>query len=151
MTDPGNSRTAGGLPAEINSSIVALWRRHTGVRPTDACTEIRGNVVTCVLHDAGCELEGTEYAPQRARAVRTRHDRRRGSATFEIDAAAAVSRITRQRVSAFISRRDAETGVATETFTLEPSLGRGSGDLADRGGLERRYRLRLVDGRHGEA
>jgi hypothetical protein len=33
--------------------------------------------------------------------------------------------LTRQRVSSFMSSHDRDTDVATEIFTLEPSLGKG--------------------------
>ena len=121
------------MPAEINSSVSSLWKRHTGVRPSDARTEIRGNVVTCFLVGAGEAARDAEAGPT----------------NFETDAAAEVSRITRQRVSSLLSSRD-DAGGARETFTLEPSLGRGAEELADRGPKARRFRLRLVDGRHAD-
>ena len=134
LLDSTDSRSAAGMPAEINSSVSMLWKQHHGNQPSDARTEIRGNVVTCEL-----VVPGNEPIPGE-----------NGAATFATDAAAAVARITRQRVSALFSSRDGTTGVARETFTLEPSLSRGSEDLADRGAGAREYRLRLVDGRHAD-
>jgi hypothetical protein len=40
------------LSGELTKSFVSLWTRYAGKPPTDARTEIRGNVVTCVLADA---------------------------------------------------------------------------------------------------
>jgi hypothetical protein len=122
------------LSAELTESLSSLWTCYAGKRPSNGRTEIRGNVVTCVL--VGADREPGVAA--------------RGVANFETDAAEAVSRITRQRVSALLSSRDAATGVARETFTLEPSLGRGASELADRGPKAKRFRLRLVDGRHAD-
>jgi hypothetical protein len=59
------------------------------------------------------------------------HDTIRGAgkltpAAYKRDAVAAVVRLTRQRVVAFVSSHDRDTDVATEVFTLEPSLSRGA-------------------------
>jgi len=44
---------------------------------------------------------------------------------YKRDAVAAVVNLTRQRVSSFVSSHDRDTDVATEVFTLEPSLQKG--------------------------
>jgi len=46
-------------------------------------------------------------------------------AGYKRDAVAAVVRLTRQRVTSFLSSHDQDTDVATEIFTLEPSLKKG--------------------------
>jgi hypothetical protein len=46
-------------------------------------------------------------------------------ASYKKDAVAAVVRLTRQRVMSFVSSHDRDTDVATEVFTLEPSLLQG--------------------------
>ena len=43
-------------------------------------------------------------------------------AAYKQEAVAAVVRLTRQRVTSFASSHDRDTDVATEIFTLEPSL-----------------------------
>ena len=48
------------------------------------------------------------------------------AAAYKRDAVAAVVRLTRQRVACFVSSHDRDTDVATEVFTLEPSLSRGA-------------------------
>jgi hypothetical protein len=53
-------------------------------------------------------------------------------AAYRRDAVAAIVRATRQRVESFVSSHDRDTDVATEVFTLEPSLKRGAPALADR-------------------
>jgi hypothetical protein len=62
------------------------------------------------------------------------------------DAVAAVVRLTRQRVTSFVSSHDRDTDVATEVFTLEPSFNRGAPSLAQRrsGGDFRLFTTRLV-------
>jgi hypothetical protein len=47
-------------------------------------------------------------------------------AAYKREAVAAVVRVTRQRVASFVSSHDRETDIATEVFTLEPSLSRGA-------------------------
>jgi hypothetical protein len=59
------------------------------------------------------------------------HDTVRGvgrltEATYKQEAVAAVGRVMRQRVASFVSSHDRDTDVATEVFTLEPSLSRGA-------------------------
>jgi hypothetical protein len=77
-----------------------------------------------VLVDAVGDFDRSMIAPQA-------HDTARGvgrltPATYRLEALAAVVRLTRQRVASFISSHDRDTGVATEVFTLEPSLSRGA-------------------------
>jgi uncharacterized protein YbcI len=124
VTYPRTGRLSSGLAAELTKSLVSLWTQYAGKRPTNARTEIRGNVVTCVLDDAVGDYNKSMIAPQ------TR-DTARGvekltSAGYKRDAVAAVVRLTRQRVVAFVSSHDRDTDVATEVFTLEPSLSRGA-------------------------
>ncbi len=132
MTGPValKARLSDGLPAELTESIVSLWTQYAGKAPTSARTEVRGNVVTCVLVDAVGDYNRSMVAPQ------TR-DTARGvgeltSAAYKRDAVAAVVRLTHQSVAAFLSSHDRDTDVATETFILEPSFNRGAPSLADR-------------------
>lgn len=129
MTNSATTRPPSGLPAEITGSLVALWKRYAGKAPTTARTEIRGNVVTCMLVDA-------VGAYDRSMAVAKTRDTVRGAgeltpSAYKREAVAAVVRLTRQRVASFISSHDRDTDVATEVFILEPSLGRGAPTLAD--------------------
>jgi uncharacterized protein YbcI len=112
------------LSADVSESLGSLWARYAGKRPTSARTEIRGNVVTCVLVDAVASFNRSMIAPQA-------HDTVRGvgkltPATYRREAVEAVVRLTRQRVASFMSSHDRDTDVATEIFTLEPSLSRGA-------------------------
>ena len=112
------------LSADLTKSFVSLWTQYAGKPPTAARTEIRGNVVTCVLADGVGDFNRSMLASQA-------HDTVDGvgeltAAAYKRDAVAAVVRATRQRVASFVSSHDRDTDVATEIFTLEPSFGRGA-------------------------
>lgn len=111
MATPDMTQT---LPDEITSSMAAVWKRHTTIRPESGSTEIEGNVVRCVMpasvpdFASGLEAgEGAEDDPA-ARLL-----------AYRRDAARAVAKSTHCRVLAQISEHDAKTDVATEIFVLE--------------------------------
>lgn len=112
------------LTAELTKSLTSLWTRYAGKRSTGGRTEIRGNVVTYVLADAVGDFDRNMIAPQTRDTVRDTG--KLTSAGYKRDAVAAVVGVTRQRVASFVSRHDRDTDVATEVFTLEPSLSRGA-------------------------
>ena len=58
------------LSAEVTRSLTSLWTRYAGKAPTNGRTEIRGNVVTCVLADAVGEFNKSMIAPEALNAVR---------------------------------------------------------------------------------
>jgi uncharacterized protein YbcI len=123
MTDPRRARLPASLSARISRAFGSLWTEYADKRPSEIRTEIRGNVVTCQLIDAVGVFNGTMIARQT-------HDTVRGMGgltpdDYKRDAVAAVVRLTRQRVSSFVSSHDQDTDVATEVFTLEPSLQKG--------------------------
>jgi Na+-translocating membrane potential-generating system MpsC-like protein len=123
-------RLPNGLPAEITKSLVSLWTQYAGKAPSDARTEIRGNVVTCVLIDAVGDYNRSMIAPQARDTVQGAG--KPTPAAYKREAVAAVVRLTRQRVSSFVSSHDRDTDVATEVFTLEPSFRRGAPPPAER-------------------
>jgi hypothetical protein len=138
MTDQSSAALPGGLTTEITKSLSAVWAHYAGVPPTNPRTEIRGNVVTCVLVDAvGDYNKSLADARQRDNAP----DAAKLTDAYRSAAISAITSLTRQRVNTFLSSHDADTDVATEVFILEPSLGRGAPGLADRwfgaGGLSR--------------
>jgi hypothetical protein len=105
-----------GLPAEISSSLAIVWKRYAGSRPTDVETVVSGTRVACVLKDsvrgfdqgiAPGAVDDGEPLP-----VRT-------LAGYEREAIEAVTKATRQKVVAFVSKHDADTDVAKEVFILE--------------------------------
>jgi uncharacterized protein YbcI len=124
VTDSTAGRLPSGLAAELTKSLVSLWTQYAGKRPTQARTEIRGNTVTCVLDDAVGDYNKSMIAPQTQDTVRGAG--KLTPAGYRRDAVAAVVRLTRQRVVAFESSHNRDTDVATEVFTLEPSLSRGA-------------------------
>jgi len=113
------------LSAEVTDSLTSLWIRYAGERPTNGRTEIRGNVVTCQLIDAVEDFNRSMIAPQAEAEDTVPGEGKLTEAGYRKDAVAAVVRLTRQRVSAFTSSHDRDTDVATEVFTLEPSLRKG--------------------------
>lgn len=123
------ARPPSGLPAELTKSLVSLWTKYAGKAPSSARAEVRGNVVTCVLVDAVGDYN--EAIAQRTGDT-VQGVGKLNPAEFKREAVAVVVRLTRQRVASFVSSHDRDTDVATEVFTLEPSLSRGSPALADR-------------------
>jgi hypothetical protein len=107
-----------GLPSSLSDKISgafeSLWPEYPD-KPSEVRTEIRGNVVTCKVigvFGAGSDdtlPAGGMFSPP----------------GYERDAVAAIGRLTRQRVTSFVSSHDQDTDVATEVFTLEPSLQNG--------------------------
>jgi uncharacterized protein YbcI len=112
------------LSAELTKSLTSIWTRYAGKPPADGRTEIRGNVVTYVLADAVADYNRSMIAPQTRDTVVGAG--KQTAAAYKRDAVAAVVRLTRQRVASFVSSHDRDTDVATEVFTLEPSLSRGA-------------------------
>ena len=122
MADPRRAQAPIGLPVEITRSLASLWTRYAGDPPSDVRTELRGDVVTCVLVDAV-----DAFDKRLAASVREgQGDGSRALARYKAEAVKTVGRLTRQRVSSFVSSHDRETDVATEIFTLEPPVRRQS-------------------------
>jgi uncharacterized protein YbcI len=130
MTDPTTTRLPDGLQAEVTKALVSLWTQYAGKAPTRAQTEIRGNVVTCVLVDAVGDFNMSMIAPQAGDTIRG--EGKLTPAAYKRDAVAAIVSVTRQRVESFLSSHDRATDVATEVFTLEPSFKRGAPRFAER-------------------
>jgi uncharacterized protein YbcI len=106
MTDP-SPRLALSTPAKISRALGSLWTEYADERPTEVRTEIHGNTVTCRINDAVGVFNKLALADYKREAV------------------IAVVGLTRQRVTSFVSSHDTDTDVATEVFTLEPSLQMG--------------------------
>ena len=130
MMDSASARLPDGLPAELTRSLVSLWTRYAGKPPTNARTDFHGNVVTCVLADGVGDYNKGMAASQTRDTVAGIG--KLTPAAYKREAVATVVRLTHQRVASFVSSHDRDTDVATEVFTLEPSLSRGAPALADR-------------------
>jgi hypothetical protein len=120
MTEHLTAAPEEALRTEITDALVAVWIRYAKKSPIDARTEIRDNVVTCVLTDAVSDFDAGVSASQPRNAVAGAFKFTEGS--YKSEAAATVEYLTGRRVTAFISSHDLETNAATETFTLERRL-----------------------------
>jgi hypothetical protein len=107
------------LPSEITRSFGSVWRKYSDEQPSDAQTEIQGNVVRCVMTDAVGGFNRGMAAAQTEDALNA--ERPLDEHTYRRDAMAAVARTTGRRVLALISKRDRKTDVAREVFILEPA------------------------------
>ncbi len=105
-----------GVRGDVSSSFASVWRNYAGERPADIETQIKGTHVTCVLKGASRQFDEGMAA---AAADHDGESRKLTAATFRSDAIHAVTRATRRKVMAFVSKHDAKTDVATELFILE--------------------------------
>jgi hypothetical protein len=99
------------LSDEIGNSLASVWARYFGARPSKAETELDGSVVRWVLADGAHEFERGMAADAEGADTRT-------VPGYKRDTSAAVAKCTHRRVTAMISKHDAKTGIATETFIL---------------------------------
>ena len=110
------SPQAAALSTEIGASLASVWARYFGARPAEAETRFDAGVVHWVLAQGTREFKqgmAAEAAEGEAPLpVRTMNGYKR-------DTSAAVAKVTGRRVMAMISKHNAKTGVATETFILE--------------------------------
>ena len=95
------TETTESISTEIARSVGSIWERRCGTRAANVSTAIEGDAVRCPI-EGGETSEGTS------------------SNAYKHEASAAVTRITKRTVSAYIDKRDKQTGVATQTFILEP-------------------------------
>jgi hypothetical protein len=118
VTDPRTAGPSTVMTGEITRSFATLWMRYAGAAPGNVRTELRGDVVTCVLVNAVEAFESRTNGPRPRDAARGAADLT--LAGYKREAVETVGRLTRQRVVSFLSSHDRETNVATEIFTLEP-------------------------------
>jgi hypothetical protein len=123
MTDARRTRLPASLPDRISGAFGSLWTKYAAEEPSAVRTEIHGNVVTCRLVDAVGVFNRSMIAPQTRDTVRGVG--KLTAADYKRDAVAAVGRLTRQRVASFVSSHDRDSDIATEVFTLMPSLQMG--------------------------
>jgi hypothetical protein len=118
MTEDLTDAPDAALRTEITDALVAVWIRYAKKSPINARTEIRDNVVTCVLVDAVSDFDAGLSASQPHNAGTVKFT----EGSYKSEAAATVEYLTGRRVTAFISSHDIDTNAATETFTLERSF-----------------------------
>jgi hypothetical protein len=123
VATPDESQTsAPTLNTAIGNALGLVWKDYAGRRfPVE--TDVSGTRIACVLENAvqsfNDGLAGTNDDPaDPPPSVRTVAGYRRA-------AIEAVAKVTHQRVSAFVSKHNAKTDVATEVFILAaPPRGR---------------------------
>jgi uncharacterized protein YbcI len=105
------------LTEAISAAMVDLYARFYGHDRTTATTYINDNVVVCVLEDILSVGESAQIAGGEARSVID------GRVAFqehsEDEFTAAVERLTRRTVTAFLSANQTTPGVACELFFLD--------------------------------
>ncbi len=104
------------VDSELGTSLASVWARYFGSRPARATAELRNNVVRWVLPRGAKAFEtGMSDGGRGAK------DRLPGRTVegYERETSAAVRRTTGRAVKARMSKRDADTGAATEIFILE--------------------------------
>jgi Na+-translocating membrane potential-generating system (MpsC) len=106
-----------GMAASVSASLASVWSAYAGERPTDVETVIAGTRVACVIKDA---VHGFDAGIAASVDPESAEDPRRLTAwTYRNAAIAAVSRTTKRKVLAFMSKHDAKTDTATEVFILD--------------------------------
>jgi uncharacterized protein YbcI len=120
MTEHVTAAPEDALRTEITDALVAVWIRYAGRSPRDARTEIRDNVVTCVMIDAVDEYDSGLSAAEKRSAVSGAS--KLTDASYKSEAAARVADLMGRPVTSLISSHDHDTNAATETFTLERQL-----------------------------
>ena len=120
--EPGGSPLEGqDLTDAISRSMVDLYAEFYGHERTTATTYINDNVVLCVLEDILSDGELLRVAEGGSGDVID------GRVAFQTQSedefTAAVERLTRRRVTAFLSANQTTPGVACELFFLEPQEG----------------------------
>ena len=124
MIEARSAQLPGGLPSRLAGALVSVWTEYAGRRPVGARIDLTGNVLTFVLADAVGDFNRSMVAGQTGDTVRGVG--KLTVAAYRREAVATVARLTRQRVTSFVSDHDRDTDVATEVFTLEPSFARGA-------------------------
>ncbi len=97
------------ITAEITRSVGSIWERRSGARAASISTEIGGDSIRCTIEG------GADAGPSDPESGLSGTD----CNAYRHEASAAVARITKRTVSAYIGTRDEKTGIATQAFILE--------------------------------
>ena len=107
------------ITREISAAIVALYAQVYGHNGATATTYINGDVVVCIIEDTLSSSEQERVVAGGASEVIE------GRVAFQCDRedefSAAVERVTRRRVVAFLSANQAMPDIACELFFLQPT------------------------------
>ena len=106
----------------VTTAMVALHERYHGRKPVTARTRMMGDdMLACLFADMYTDVEKTMIEMQRKALVQqTRSEFQRAMARRFIGE---VERITRRRVSRFISTHHVGPDLELELFILEPATG----------------------------
>jgi uncharacterized protein YbcI len=117
-TGPSSRSESIALTRKISAAMITLYSEVYGHHRTTASTYINGDVVVCILENILSSSEQELVAAGGAGEVLE------GRVAFQTDRqdefSAAVERLTRRRVVAFLSGNQVSPGIACELFFLEP-------------------------------
>ena len=105
------------LSSEIGASLASVWARYVGARPTESTVDVEAGVVRWTLPGGTDEFEKGMAAVESERGP---DQPERTLAGYERETSSVVAKATHRRVTARMRNHDAKTGVATETFILDP-------------------------------
>lgn len=108
---PARTSRDGELSHEISRSMGTVWQRHTGARPDSISTEIGTDKVRCVIAGSDTPVPTDDAEAQTAILLTVSAQRS--------EAIESVRRATHRRVVGFISKRDKDAGISTQTFILD--------------------------------
>ena len=118
-----DARDRGALAASISSAVVHLFTEHTGRGPTRARTTIDGDLVVVILQDGLTKAErALVHAGKGDEVLRLR---RVFQDTMSGELVAAVERLTKRTVHAFMSANHTEPDAAAEIFLLDGEVRAG--------------------------
>ena len=112
MTETKES-AAPSISTEIARSVGTIWERRDGTRAANVSTVIDGDAIRCTIEAGEATAEPSEDGEDAPALAGT------DSNAYRHEASAAVARITKRTVSAYIAKRDKATGNTTQTFILE--------------------------------
>jgi hypothetical protein len=116
MPDPsGQGSVSGATRAEacdqIGRAVSSLWQRRSGVRPASVSTEYVGDVVRCQIEQGEGPEDAADADTEDAGVDAL------GARGYQLQAQAAVRRLTGRKVLAFVAKSEGEP--ATNAFILE--------------------------------
>ena len=104
------------VKAELTRSLNSIWQRHAGGKPSSCSTELKGDSVRFVMQDA---VSGIGAEPSDGEDTADAPTGSPNSVEYQIEAIAAVRRITKRNVRGFIPKRNKKTDIASDTYILE--------------------------------
>jgi uncharacterized protein YbcI len=130
MTQATNRPQGGQLLAAISNMVVHVQTEHVGRGPTQARTQIDGDVVHCLLQNNLTKGERSLIAAGKLAVVKDlRHDYQE---IMGPDFIAGVQDLTGREVIAFMSSNHVDPDVASEVFLLAPGAEAPRDDDNDR-------------------